>query len=277
MIGEFGRGARTAIAPTSGGTPDGLIADCRASVELVWTLVRTDFKARYHGSMNGFLWALLKPAMMFAVLMTVFSFLFQDPRYKLNLIVGLCLWEFFADATKTGVVALDAKAFLIKKVRAPLWVLVLSSMANALLTLAVFSTAIVAFLCISGQAPSAINLLCFGAYIVALVVMVSAFALAASVLFLRVRDLNQVWDVVVQAGFFLAPVIYPLGIVPERFHFYFYLWPPTPIVEFSRAALLTGITPTSTAHAYLALEVVACLAIGVLVFRRFAPRAAEYV
>ena len=37
-----------------------------------------------------------------------------------------------------------------------------------------------------------------------------------------------------QAGFFLAPIIYPLGILPERFHFYLYLWPPTPVIEFSR-------------------------------------------
>ena len=98
-----------------------------------------------------------------------------------------------------------------------------------------------------------------------------------SVLFLRIRDLNQVWDVLVQAGFFLAPVVYPLEIVPERFHFYFYLWPPTPIVEFSRAVLVTGLTPSLTAHVYLAIEVAVCLTIGILVFRRYAPRAPEYV
>src|SRR5262245_35244478 len=70
---------------------------------LVWTLVRTDFKARYHGSMAGFAWALLKPLTMFGVLMGVFSFLFaSNPNYKLDLIVGLFLWDFFAEATKTG-------------------------------------------------------------------------------------------------------------------------------------------------------------------------------
>lgn len=255
----------------------GFTGGFRAGFELVWTLVRTDFKARYHGSLNGFLWALLKPACMFVVLMTVFSFLFPAPGYKLNLIIGLCLWDFFAEATKTGLAALDAKAFLIKKVRAPLWVLVLSSMANPLLTLTVFATSILVFLVSVGAAPGAVHMVCFGAYLLSLVLMVGAFALAGSVLFLRIRDLNQVWDVIVQAGFFLAPVVYPLGIVPERFHFYFYLWPPTPIVEFSRSVLVAGVTPTWTAHAYLAVEVLACLAIGILVFRRYAPRAPEYV
>src|SRR5688572_29468795 len=64
---------------------------------LTWTLVRTDFKARYHGTLGGFLWALLKPVAMFAVLMGVFSFMFTDPHYKLNLIVALFLWDFFAE------------------------------------------------------------------------------------------------------------------------------------------------------------------------------------
>src|SRR2546427_656361 len=130
-----------------------------ARAGLVWTLVRTDFKARYHGSLGGFVWALLL----------------------------------------------------------------------------------------------------FLAYCVALVAIVVGFSLSTSVLFLRYRDLNQVWDVAVQAGFFVAPIIYPLGIIPERFHIYLYLWPPTPVIEFSRAVLVTGAVPTATAHLCLAIAAVACL------------------
>jgi homopolymeric O-antigen transport system permease protein len=97
------------------------------------------------------------------------------------------------------------------------------------------------------------------------------------VLFLRYRDLNQVWDVVIQAGFFVAPIVYPLGIIPERFHFYLYVWPPTPVIEFSRAVLVRGVAPTPTAHLYLAMEALVCLLAGGVIFRRLGPRAAEYV
>jgi lipopolysaccharide transport system permease protein len=277
VIGHSLRHTPQGIGPAQWTVSGSTRSALQAGVELAWTLIRTDFKARYHGSLNGFAWALLRPACMFIVLMTVFSFLFPSPGYKLNLIIGLCLWEFFADATKTGLIALDAKAFLIKKVRSPLWVLVLASLANALLSFSVFAAGIVTYLVVSGRPPSLLHVACFGAYTLALMLIVGAFTMAGSVLFLRVRDLNQVWDVVVQAGFFLAPVVYPLGIVPERFHVYFYLWPPTPIVEFSRAVLVTGATPSITAHVYLAIEVLACLAIGILVFRRYAPRAPEYV
>ena len=74
-----------------------------ADAGLIWTLVRTDFKARYHGTLGGFVWALLKPMSMFVVLMGVFSFLFaSNPTYKLNLIVGLFLWDFSPKAPRAG-------------------------------------------------------------------------------------------------------------------------------------------------------------------------------
>jgi lipopolysaccharide transport system permease protein len=245
---------------------------------LVWTLIRTDFKARYHGTFAGFLWALLKPLAMFGVLISVFSFLFaSNPTYKLDLIVGLFLWDFFAEGTKSGLSSLHAKSFLLTKARFPSWILVVTSISNAAITLAVFFVIITVFLVGAGHPPSAAGLGLFFAYNVALILIVIGFSLASSVLFLRYRDLNQVWDVMIQAGFFIAPIIYPLGIIPERFHFYFYLWPPTPIIEFSRAALVSGTMPTPTAHAYLALDVLLILVAGIAVFRRFAPRAAEYV
>src|SRR5207302_2883934 len=157
-----------------------------ARAGLVWTLVRTDFKARYHGSLGGFVWALLKPLSMFVVLMAVFSFLFaSNPNYKLDLIVGLFLWDFFAEATKTGLVSLHAKGFLLTKARFPSWILVVTSISNAVITLGVFGVIITLFLAGAGRAPGASALLWFFMYCVALIVIVAGFSLATSVLFLR--------------------------------------------------------------------------------------------
>src|ERR1700755_543739 len=245
---------------------------------LIWTLVRTDFKARYHGTLGGFVWALLKPMSMFVVLMSVFSFLFaSNPRYKLDLIVGLFLWDFFAEATKSGLTSLHARGYLLTRSRVPSWILVLTSTSNALITLGVFAVVIVVFLTAAGHPPSLMALLAFAGYCAAMIAMVVGFSLAGSVLFLRYRDLNQVWDMVLQAGFFLAPIIYPLGILPERFHFYLYVWPPTPVIEFSRAALVAGTMPTTTGHVYLLADAACCLLAGLTIFHRLSPRAAEYL
>jgi lipopolysaccharide transport system permease protein len=245
---------------------------------LIWTLVRTDFKARYHGTLGGFVWALLKPVSMFVVLMGVFSFLFaSNPTYKLNLIVALFLWEFFVEGTKSGLASLYARGFLLSKTRVPSWILVVTSISNSVITLGVFSIVIMIFLTAAGRPPTGAALVAFAAYCVALGAIVVGFSLAASVLFLRYRDLNQVWEVVIQAGFFLAPIIYPLDILPERFHFYLYIWPPTPIIEFSRSVLVRGVMPTTTGHLYLAADATFCLLVGIATFWRLSPRAAEYL
>jgi len=245
---------------------------------LIWTLVRTDFKTRYHGTLGGFVWALLKPMSIFIVLMGVFSFLFATtPTYKLDLIVGLFLWDFFAEGTKSGLTSLQAKGYLLTKARVPPWILVVTSIANALITLAVFTLVIGIFLVVTNHPPTLGAVVAYAGYCLALVAMVVGFALGSSVLFLRYRDLNQVWEVVLQAGFFLAPIIYPLGILPERFHFYLYIWPPTPVIEFSRAALVTGVLPTLRGDAYLLLDALCCLVAGAVIFSRLSPRAAEYI
>ena len=130
-------------------------ASANASVwGLVWTLVRTDFKARYHGTPSGFLWALLKPTAMFVVLVAVFSLIFRsEPNYKLNLIIGLFLWNFFAEATTVGMGSLAAKGFLVTKARFPRWILVVTSIANALITLVVFGAVVTVYLDRCGPRP----------------------------------------------------------------------------------------------------------------------------
>ena len=50
----------------------------------------------------------------------------------------------------------------------------------------------------------------------------------------------------------MAPIIYPLGIIPERSISTLYLWPPTAVIEFSRAVLVDGTVPGPLAHVDLA-------------------------
>ena len=243
----------------------------------LWTLIRTDFKTRYHGNMGGFVWALLKPAAMFIVLMAIFSLIFaNDANYKLNLVIGLFLWDFFAESTKVGLTSLHAKGFLLTKSRFPAWLIVFASTFNALVTLAVFGALIISFLAFTAKL-SFVAVLAFLGYQACFLLIILGVSLGASVLFLRYRDLNQVWEVVLQAGFFVAPIIYPLGLLPETVHALIYLWPPTPIIEFSRDALILGQLPTAKAHLLLVLSTFAILGTGALIHYRLGPRAAEYL
>ncbi len=268
-------------APAGGRTGDQPAGNQRRSLpyaDLVWTLIRTDFKSRYHGTLSGFVWALLKPLAMFVTLLAIFSFVFStEPNYRTNLLIGLFLWDFFAESTKVGVIALAQKSFLLTKAKFPAWIVVVTSISNPLITLAVFAVSIVILLAATDRAPSAAGILLFALILVAFVLLVVGISLATSVLFLRYRDLNQVWDVVIQAGFFLTPIIWPIGAIPERYHYLFYLWPPTPFVDFARQVLVNSTAPSGKALAYLVAETAIVLVVGSALFRRLSPRAAEYL
>lgn len=243
---------------------------------LIWTLIRTDFKTRYHGTLGGYLWALVKPLTMFAVLYAVFSVIFSmDPNYNLNLIIGLFLWDFFSEATKTGFLSLQAKTFLLTKTKFSAWIVVLTSASNALITVSIFSVAVCAYISIFQRSLSLLEISCFGLYIFLFLIIIIGISLAGSVLFLRYRDINQIWELLMQVGFFFTPIIYPLDIVPHKFHFYLYMWLPTAVIQFSRSVLVKGEIPTITGHLLLLGSALVVFFAGAALYCRLAPRSLE--
>ena len=243
---------------------------------LIWTLIRTDFKTRYHGTLGGYIWALVKPLFMFAVLYNVFSVVFSmDPNYNLNLIIGLFLWEFFAESTKTGFLSLQAKTFLLTKTKFPAWIVVLTSASSALITVTIFGIAVCTYVSIFRRSLSLLEISCFWFYLFLFLLIIIGISLAGSVLFLRYKDINQIWELLVQAGFFFTPIVYPLNIVPHKFHLFLYAWLPTAVIQFSRSVLVRGEIPTITAHVMLTGSAVVVLSIGGALYCRLAPRSLE--
>lgn len=244
----------------------------------VWTLVRTDFKVRYHGTVMGFFWALLKPLLTLAVLLAVFQFVFGSaPNYALDLVIGIFLYEFFQESTKAGIVSLATRGYLINRSTFPRWIFVLTSLSNALITVTVFSVGLLVVLCLTGRPPGLARAGLYFLYVAQLGLIVCGFSLATSALFVRYRDLNQVWEVLLQMGFFYAPVVYPLGALPEQYHAFLYLWPPTPVLEFARSALSGEPLASANGHALLAALSLGSLLVGVLTYRALAARVAEHL
>jgi lipopolysaccharide transport system permease protein len=246
-----------------------------AARDFLWTLIRTDFKVRYHDHFGGFLWALAKPVIMFIVLFTVFHFLFPDGLYLYNLLVGILLWAFFSEGTATGLESLYRKGFLLTKATFPRWLVVVAAIVNALITLMVNGIGLIIAVSVLRGVPSALHLSLFIGYLAMYALMVFGFSLGSSVLFLKYRDLNQVWDVALQAGFFVAPIMYPLAMLPERVHPWLYLWPVTGIVQFSRSVLIDGVTPPLSGHLLMLAGTLGMLGLGWLLFRRNLAKALE--
>jgi lipopolysaccharide transport system permease protein len=159
----------------------------------------------------------------------------------------------------------------------PRWILVATSLAHASIPFAVFSLGLLVALAAQHRLPGPLGLLAYLACALQLAGIVLGLSLASSVLLLRYRDLNQVWDVLLQAGFFAAPVVYPLELVPAAVRPFLRLWPPTAAIEYARTVMVHRELPGLDVQAVLAALTILSLGLGLAVYRRYEPAIAELV
>ena len=247
-------------------------------------MVATDFKVRYQGSVLGYLWSLLKPLFLFAILYIVFTYIIPLGKavehYPVYLLTGIVLWNFFTEATMQGASSIVSRGDLIRKVSIPRYLVVLASTLSALINLGLSLIVVVVFALLNGVVPSFEWLL-----IIPIVVQLVIFALGVSfllsALYVKFRDITYIWEIFLQAGFYATPIIYPLAMVPENLQKWFFLNPMAQIIQDARYALATdtSVTIWSTVHSWVVVvpfAIIAILfAIGVWYFKRRSPYFAE--
>ena len=208
---------------------------------MIWMLATTDLKMRYQGSWLGIIWVFLKPFSIFLVLNFVFSHLFykDNPTFSIRLLVGIILWSFFAEATTVGLSSLLAKSHILKKIFVPKWIVIISATVHS--ALAFIFNLIIMFLFLLfyyHKYPGLPELLVFGVYLILMYGITVIFSFITAPLFIKIRDLNQIWEVLLQVLFFSSPIIYPMSLIPTDVQSVLYLNPMTLLIEHSRVALI---------------------------------------
>ena len=185
---------------------------------LLRELVITDFKLRYQNSALGYVWSLLKPLFLFAIMYVVFvNFLrFGEgiEHFAPMLLLGLVLWGFFTEATKQGMNSITSRAGLLRKINFPKYILVISATVSAFINLLLNLIVVFAFMIFDGV-DFGWTILLFPISLL----LLYAFALSLAFLFaaisVKYRDISYIWDVVTQAMFYGTPIFYPLQKVME--------------------------------------------------------------
>ena len=183
---------------------------------LLKELTKTDFKLRYQGSVLGYLWALLRPLMMFAILYIVFGHLLKFggdiPHYPVYLLAGTTLWSFFTECTGQGIQSIVIRGDLIRKISFPKYIVTVSATLTAVINLAINIAVVAVFALLDGITPS-------WTWLLAPLVLVEFYILALGISFLlgainvKYRDITSIWDVINQALFYAVPIIYPISMI----------------------------------------------------------------
>lgn len=208
-------------------------------------MVSTDFKVRYQGSALGYLWSLLRPLLIFAILYVVFVYVFKLGRgvehFPAYLLFGIVLWNFFVEATSVGMTTIVAKGDLIRKISIPRYLVVLSSSASALINLLLNLIVVFVIAMINGVDPS-ISWLLLIPILLELFILSQAVAFFLAALFVKFRDITYIWEVVIQAAFYITPILYPLTMVPEKYRNLLLMNPMAQIIQDARHVFVTPQT-----------------------------------
>ena len=244
--------------------------------ELIRILTVSDLKVKYQSSVLGFAWSLLNPLLMMLVLYLVFNNVFNanQENFALYLLIGIVSWRFLANGTSSSMGAIVGKPSLVTKIYIPRQVLVLSTVLSSFISSLLEFLVLMILLLAFGVKISA-NALFFPAVHLIYFAMVYGISLALAALYVYYRDLNQIWEVLLQLGFFISPVCYSISIVPEKYMFYYMLNPVTLVMQIYRKTLLYGQSPSSASLAYILLAAVFLIVIGAAIFKRLERRFAE--
>jgi len=183
---------------------------------LLAELVRTDFKLRYQGSALGYAWSLLRPLLLFIILYIVFAKFLklgtEVPHFPVYLLLGIVIWNFFNEMTVQSLGSIVGRGDLIRKIRIPRWIIVLSTSISTLINLFLNLLVVVVFLFINH-----VDLLRTTLWLPLILLEVYIFALGLSLFlsaaYVKYRDVNYIWEVILQAGFYLTPILYPLALI----------------------------------------------------------------
>ncbi len=257
---------------------------------LLRELIVTDFKLRYQGSVLGYLWSLLKPLFLFAILYVVFGIYLRlganVPHFPVYLLLGIVLWSFFTEATTQGLQAIVSRGDLIRKINFPKYIIVISGTVSALINLVLNLMVIGVFMIIGGvQLTSAVVF--FPLIILELYVFALALAFFLSAAYVKYRDIGYIWEVLLQALFYATPILYTIGIVDEKSHLAAQVMMLSPIaqaIQDARYVLITQQTQTiydlmhqAWAIAIPFVIILVCTLVAVFYFRKSSRFFAENV
>jgi len=182
--------------------------------EAIRTLVLRDLKVRYSNSILGILWSLFNPLLITVVYTLVFTFIFPSgvEKFPVFFLAGLLPWNFFQWATLSGATSILSNGHLVSRVYFPRAILplstLISNLVNFLLALIVLLVLTLAYRILPTSAWLGLPVVIFIQCLLSL-----GLGLFLAALNVHFRDTQQVIEVLLQAMFFITPVIYPLEFI----------------------------------------------------------------
>lgn len=254
--------------------------------ELIWKLARNDFKKRYAGSTMGRVWAFIQPIVTVGMYYCIFGIIFParaqlaasgvKAPYVVWLTAGLIPWFYFSEAIGGGTSALIEYNYLVKKVVFKISILPIIKVIAATFIHAFFVLLLLVLYFVFHFSPSLYLIqLIYYSFCMFFLALAISYSTCAIVVFFR--DLSQIIGILLQVGMWATPIMWEIGVIPEKYRIIFKLNPVFYIINGYRSALFEKQWFFEDFYSTMFFWITTAIIFGVgaLIFKRLKPHFAD--
>ncbi len=244
----------------------------------IFVSVKREFQAKYQNSLLGAIWIVLNPLAMIFVYTVIFSQVMKtilpgidsDFAYSIYLCSGILTWNLFSEVVSRGQQIFLDNANILKKLHFPRLTLPIIMVISACLNFAIIFSLFILFLVVSGNFPGWVSVALIPVLILQLLFSLG-LGISIGVLNVFFRDVGQLFSIILQFWFWLTPIVYPVGILPDFIqHWVLTLNPLAAIIACYQAILVKGHWPDwNTLIIPLLMSLILC-AIAIKLFAKYA-------
>ena len=235
---------------------------------LVQVLIARDLRARYRGSLLGFVWSFANPLFLMALYVIVFSVYLRIDMddYAGFLLSGIIAWNALAAGLTDAAGSVIANGAILKNSSLPARLFPIVSIGSHSIHLLLSLPILVALLhLVYGRGPT--PALAFLPLLVALQGLLGyGLGLILSAAACRFRDVLHLVPTLMTALFFLTPILYPSSMIPEPYRVFSDWSPLARLFESYQRVLYEGVMPEPIALGVVAGASAITLLLGLLYF-----------
>ncbi|WP_368562542.1 ABC transporter permease [Pseudoxanthomonas sp. UTMC 1351] len=244
----------------------------------VLSSIKNDLRIRFLRSKLGTLWIVIHPLMQVLIFAIILSEVLSAKlpgidnkyAYALYLMAGTLCWTLFSETISKCLTLFIDNGNLMKKMAFPRICLALIAAGTMLVNNLLLLAAVLLVFAVLGHFPGH-HFVWLPALMLVTLMLGMGVGLLLGTMNVFMRDIGQVVPVVLQAMFWLTPVVYNINILPENLQSWFKYNPMYPLVTSYQNVLVFGKAPLWLDVVVLAAVSMVILLVALVVFRRASP------
>jgi lipopolysaccharide transport system permease protein len=246
--------------------------------ELLTFLMWRDVSVRYKQTVLGSTWAIMHPLLLMLIFTVFFGRFAKIPSdgvpYPVFVFAGLIPWTLFSQGFSQAALSLVSQQNLLTKVYFPRLLLPIAAASVFLVDLA-YSLGIYAVVLLFHRFTPSWTVILVPLLVVVTLIATLSLGVMLSALTVFYRDFRHLVPFLTQIFMYFTPVIYPISMIPEKYHWFLSLNPMFGLVPAYRSAIL-GVPWHLQSLTISTISALASFVFAVFYFRRTERRFADF-